>query len=159
MPNRFAIRALRVLLAIALVLVAALQLGILPWLSGALAEAEPDVASLRWPMLVLSMTGLACVEVGIFSTLRLLGFTRRDEVFTPRALRWVDAIIAAFLVASVICLVTLFYESFTVSGPPLFSLMLLAGTVGGICMALLMGVMRSLLVQATTLRLEMEAVI
>ncbi len=37
--------------------------------------------------------------------------------------------------------------------------LLLAGTVGGIGMALLMGVMRSLLVQATTLRLEMEAVI
>lgn len=159
MFTRLSADALRILLLFALLPILALQLGVLPWLSGALAETHPAEAFLRWPLLVLSVLGLACVEVGIVCTLRLLGFTRRGEVFSLPALRWVDGIVVAFLAASGVCLATLVLESVTVGGPPLFSLMLLMGIVGGIGMALLMAVMRSLLVQATTLRLEMEAVI
>lgn len=44
-------------------------------------------------------------------------------------------------------------------GPPAWSLLLLLGVLGGIGMALLMGVMRSLLVRATALRQEMASVI
>ncbi|MDN5599744.1 MAG: DUF2975 domain-containing protein [Brachybacterium sp.] len=91
--------------------------------------------------------------------LRLLGITRRGEVFSPTSLRWVDGIIGAFLVASLICLVTLIYQDFTVGGPPAWALLLVLGVITGVAMGLLMGVMRSLLVQATTLRQEMEAVI
>ena len=159
MSTRFTVDALRILLLLALLPILALQLGVLPWLSGALAETHPAEAFLRWPLLVLSVLGLACVEVGIICTIRLLGFTRRGEVFSLPAVGWVNGIIAAFLMASTVCLITLVLESVTVGGPFLFSLMLLMGIAGGIGMALLMAVMRSLLVQATTLRLEMEAVI
>lgn len=51
------------------------------------------------------------------------------------------------------------YQAVTVPGPPLWILLLLFGALGGIAMALLMGVMRTLLAQATTLRSEMDAVI
>ena len=107
----------------------------------------------------LAIAGLVCVQVGIVCTVRLLGFTRRGEVFSPTALRWVDGIIGAFLAASAVCLATLAYQAFTVGGPPLWTLLLLLGAATGISMALLMSVMRTLLVQATMLRLEMDAVI
>lgn len=74
-------------------------------------------------------------------------------------MRWVDGIVGAFLAASLVCLATIVYQFFTVNGPPLWILLLLLGVVAGIGMALLMVVMRTLLVQATTLRTEMDAVI
>ena len=157
--SRLRIDVLRALLVLALVLVLVLQLGVLPWLSGALAEALPDEAYMRWPVLLLAVSGLACVEVGIVCTLRLLGITRRGEVFAESSLRWVDGIIVAFVVGAAVCVATLVYQSFTVGGPPAWTLLLLLTTLGGVGMALLMSVMRTLLVQATTLRREMEAVI
>ena len=159
MSSRLRIDALRVLLVIALVLILALQIVVLPWLSGVMAANLPAEAFMRWPILALAIAGLACVEVGIVCTLRLLGITRRGEVFSPSSLRWVNGIIAAFFAGAAVCAATLIYQSFTVAGPPAWALLLLAGTVGGIGMALLMGVMRSLLVDATALRQEMAEVI
>ncbi|TFI50177.1 DUF2975 domain-containing protein [Micrococcus endophyticus] len=76
-----------------------------------------------------------------------------------RALPWVDAIIAAFVGGGLTCAATIAYQATAVSGPPLWSLMLLVGTAAGLGLALLMGVMRSLLTRATALRDEMDAVI
>ncbi len=73
------------------------QILLLPWLSGVLAAELPAEAHMRWPILTLAILGLLCVQVGIVCTLRLLGFTRRGEVFSPAARRWVDAIVWAFL--------------------------------------------------------------
>lgn len=159
MFSRLSVDVLRVLLWLALLVTAVLQLAVLPWLSGVMAEALPAEAHMRWPILGLAIAGLACVQVAMVCTLRLLGVTRRGEVFSPSSLRWVDGIIGAFLAASVICLATLIFQSFTVGGPPAWALLLILGTITGVGMGLLMGVMRSLLVQATTLREEMEAVI
>lgn len=159
MTTRLTVNVLRGLLTAALLVILALQLIGLPWLSGVMAEDLPAEAHMRWPILALSIAGLVCVQVGIICTVRLLGFTRRGEVFSPAALRWVDGIIGAFLAASAVCLATLVHQGFTVGGPPLWTLLLLLGVAGGIGMALLMSVMRSLLVQATSLRLEMDAVI
>lgn len=159
MTTRLAIGLLRGLLIAALLVILALQVVGLPWLSGVMAEDLPAEAHMRWPILALAIAGLACVQVGIVSTVRLLGFTRRGEVFSSAALRWVDGIIGGFLAASAVCLATFAYQAFTVGGPPLWTLLLLLGVVTGISMALLMSVMRTLLVQATSLRREMDAVI
>lgn len=159
MTTRLTVNLLRGLLAAALLLILALQLIGLPWLSGVVAADLPAEAHMRWPVLILAIAGLVCVQVGIVCTVRLLGFTRRGEVFSSAALRWVDGIIGAFLAASVVCLATLAYQACTVGGPPLWTLLLLLGVATGIGMALLMSVMRTLLVQATTLRLDMDAVI
>ncbi|NMA76193.1 MAG: DUF2975 domain-containing protein [Actinomycetales bacterium] len=159
MLSRLSVDVLRILLSLSLLATAALQVLVLPWLSGEMAASLPDEAHMRWPILGLAIAGLLCVQVAIACTLRLLGVTRRGEVFSPSSLRWVDGIIGAFLAASGVCAGTLIYQSFTVGGPPAWSLMLILGVVTGVGMGLLMGVMRSLLVQATSLRQEMEAVI
>lgn len=159
MFSRLSVDLLRILLGLALLLTAAVQLVVLPWLSGVLAAELPDEAFMRWPILLLAIAGLACVEVVLVCTLRLLGIARRGEVFAAGSLRWVDAIIGTFLSASAVCVGTLVYQSFTVGGPPAWMLLLLLGAIAGIGMGLLMGVMRALLIQATTLREEMETVI
>ena len=159
MKNRVAVDLLRILLVGSLLVILFLQVIGLPWLSGVVAEDLPGEAHMRWPILALSVMGLGCVQVGIICTLRLLGLTRQGDVFSPRSLRQVDVIIGSFLFATLVCLATIVYQSFTVGGPPIWTLMLLSGILVGIGMALLMVVMRTLLVQATTLRAEMDAVI
>ena len=63
-------------------------------------------------------------------------------------------------IAGLVCVqVGILYVSSSANGPPFPILMLFFGFVAGVGLALLMRVMRTLLVQATTLRREMEAVI
>src|SRR5690625_4716585 len=159
MINRTVVAVLRILLFGARAATIILQVIGLPWLSGVMAQDYPAEAYMRWPILVLAVLGLGCVEVGIICTLRLLGFTLRDEVFSRRALRWVDGIIAAFLTGALVCLATIVYQSFTVAGPPGWMVVLLCGVLGGIGLALLMIVMRHLLLTATSLRRELATVI
>lgn len=159
MTNRIVVDVLRLLLVGSLVAILFLQVIGLPWLSGEMAQELPAEAYMRWPILALSVAGLGCVQVGLFSTLVLLGRVRRGDVFSRLAVSWVDAIIAAALSGSFVCVATLVYQSFTVGGPPFWMLLLFCGILTGVGIALLLMVMRTLLVQATTLRRDMEAVI
>lgn len=159
MINRFVFEVLRVMLAGALLLILVVQTVYLPWLSGDVARQLPAEAHMRWPILTLAILGLLCVQVVIVCTARLLTFTRTDRVFSADALRWVNGIIGGFLGGSVVCLATLVYQSFTVAGPPLWSLLLVCGILAGIGLALLMVVMRLLLVRATSFKDELDVVI
>ncbi len=153
------IALLRFLLWVLFVLILVLQVVLLPWLAADMARDLPDEAYMRWPMLAFSITGLACVQLICVCTIVLLGLTRDDEVFGPSAVRWVDGIIMSLLAGSGVCLATAIHNSATVSGPPVWALLLLIGAIAGLGFALLMLVMRRLLVQATMLRTELAVVI
>lgn len=159
MKSNLALALLRGLLIAAVVIILVAQVLYLPWLSGGVARELPAEAYMRWPILTLAILGLLCVQVALVCTERLLSFVRQRAVFQPGALGWVDGIVAAFLAGSFVCLATLVYQAFTVSGPPLWSLALLAGVVDGVGLALLMWVMRTLLVQAIEMRAEIDVVI
>src|SRR5690606_15166115 len=102
MFSRLSVDLLRILPGIALLLTAIGQPAILPSRSGVLAAEVPAEAFMRWPILLRSTAGLACVEVALVCTLRLLGITRGGEVFAASSLRWVDGIAGAFLAASAV---------------------------------------------------------
>lgn len=159
MASRVVVNVLRFLLGALFLLVLFAQAFFLPWASGDYASWYPEVADMRWPILRLSIAGLVCVQVVIVCTMLLLGLTLDGDVFSRPALRWVDTIIGSFLAGSLVCLLTVSYFSSSANGPPFLIFMLLLGLVGGVGMALLVWVMRTLLVHATTLRREMEAVI
>ncbi|SDL07777.1 DUF2975 domain-containing protein [Tessaracoccus oleiagri] len=158
MKSYFAVTILRggLLAAVAIIVVA--QVLYLPWYSGMIARELPAEAYMRWPILTLAILGLLCVQVVLVCTQQLLSFVPLNEVFQPGALGWVDGIIAAFLAGSFVCLATLVYQAFTVSGPPLWSLALLAGVMCGVGLALLVWVMRTFLVQAIEMRAESDVV-
>lgn len=159
MSNRLVIDLLRVLLVGALLLILVVQAVYLPLLSGEIARDLPAEAHMRWPILTLAILGLLCVQAVIVCTVRLLGFTRADRVFSLDALRWVNGIIGAFIGGSLVCLTTILYQNATVAGPPIWSLLLVCGVFAGVGLALLMVVMRTLLVRATTLKNELDVVI
>ena len=159
MTSNLVIDALRFLIACLFVFILLLQVVFLPQLAADMARDLPAEAYMRWPMLIFSIAGLACVQMIGVCTIVLLGRVRHGEVFWASAVRWVDGIIISLLAGAVICLATALHNWFTVSGPPLWGLLLLLGTVSGVALALLMLVMRSLLTQATTLRLDLDEVI
>lgn len=159
MKQNIVIDALRFLLVLLFAFILLVQLLLLPQLAADMAVDLPAEAYMRWPMLIFSITGLACIQAICVCTLVLLGRTRADKVFGSNAVRWVDGIIISLCVGAAVCLMTAFHNWFTVSGPPLWMLLLLMGTIVGVALALLMLVMRRLLVQATTLRTELDVVI
>jgi hypothetical protein len=149
---------LRILLACAFAALVVGQLLSLPVSFAAMAEESPDRAFLRWPLTVFAVLELACVQVVIVCTWRLLTMVEDDRIFSERSLVWVDAIVGAIAAGWLLLLGMSTYLASIADAPGLpavLMVMVLAGAVLG----LLMVVMRALLQQAITLRADMEAVI
>jgi len=135
-----------------------LQVMSLPGQFAYLARENPERAYLRWPLTIVSVFWVLCVQVVIVATWKLLTLFKTDRIFSNASLRWVDAIVWAVAAAWVVLVAVFLYFGFTADDPGLpilLFLMVISVTVLG----LLMVVMRGLLRQATTLRTDMEAVI
>jgi hypothetical protein len=160
---RHVVLPLRILLVLSLVALLAAQIWAAPALLPELAEVTLERSVVRWVMLAAAVLGLACVQVVVVCTWRLLTMVTDDRIFSAEALPWVNAIVWAvaagwaMLLTTTVC--TYYFIVDEVSDDPvplaLLLLLLLVGAVVG----LLMVVMRALLRQATTLRADMEAVI
>ena len=154
--NRYTVLALRVVLACGLVGSLLVQAVMVPLLAADLDEAP---AGVRWPVVAIVLLGIVTIQVGMVCVWRLLTLVREDTVFSRASFRYVDAIVVAAATAS-----ALLFALGVVLAPgedvaP--GVVLLVGGAGGLVggVALLMVVMRSLLVQATELRAELDAVI
>lgn len=157
--GRVVIAALRALLVVILVAALAAQLWFFPTLAGESAVQYPEVAWLRWPVLAAVVLGIAAVEVALVAVWVLLSMVARDEVFSDRAFRWVNMIIAAAVVATVMTvgILALLVSAKVAAGG--LALPLLALIVAGAAFALLMVVMKGLLRQAAGLTAELSEVI
>lgn len=142
--------------------------------SGDVVQANPEFAPSRWVYAVAGILGVACVEAAMVPLWNLLTLVDRLDVFSGRAVRWVDAIIACAAVeAALVLFVTLYgglahaeyrdpasgaYVDVALGAPGV----VLLGAVGLLLLAafvLLMLVMRSLLLAAIAQHDELEAVI
>lgn len=123
-----------------------------------LAEEEPDLAYLRWPLTIFFEVQLLCVQVVIASTWRLLTMVAGDRIFSDDSVRWVDVILGAMATAWTAFLgMTLYFMSKADEpGTPLLLIVLL-GVGAAVCLVVL--VLRRLLEQAAALRHEMAQVI
>ena len=76
--------------------------------SGDVVQANPEFAPSRWVYAVAGILGVACVEA-VVPLWNLLTLVDRLDVFSGRAVRWVDAIIACAAVeAAPVLFVTLY---------------------------------------------------
>ncbi|WP_369134341.1 DUF2975 domain-containing protein [Modestobacter sp. I12A-02662] len=153
-----AVAPLRVFLVLLFALLVLFQVMSLPGQFAYMAEQNPDMAYLRWPMTALTVFWVLCVQAVIVSTWKLLTLVRDDRIFSEASMVWVDAIVAAIAAAWVTLGGFSLYVAFHADDPGLPLLLLLVG-MGLSVLGLLMVVMRELLRQATTLRTDMEAVI
>ncbi|WP_298457083.1 DUF2975 domain-containing protein [uncultured Cellulomonas sp.] len=127
-------------------------------------QGSGAMAGLRWPLTVVGVLELLCVQVVIVCTWKLLTMVKADRIFSRDAFVWVDGIVwaitAAWLllagIATALTVVIYVTPELRDPGTPmlLFGLVLVGGVV-----VMLMIVMRALLRQAAALRTDMDAVI
>lgn len=154
--HRITILALRFVLAAGLVGSLFVQAVMVPLLS---ADLDGAPAGIRVPVLVIVVLGIVTIQVGMVCVWRLLTLVRDDAVFSPVSFRYVDAIVVAAASAAALLFALGFVLAPGEDVAP--GVVLLVGGAGGLVggVALLVVVMRALLVQATELRTELDAVI
>jgi len=152
------VTALRASLIALLALLVLLQVLSLPGQFRHMAQEDPDLADLRWPLTALAAFWVGCAQVVVVATWRLLSLVQADRIFSEVSFRWVDAILGAIGAAWAVLLGVFLVAGLNADDPGpivLLGLLLVAVAVLG----LLMVVMRALLKQATALRLDLETVI
>jgi hypothetical protein len=136
------------------------QIWVLPQISGEYAHDDPGHAYLRMPYLIVAVVIIVCFETALVALWQLLRKADRGKVFTDGSFMWVDVIIAASAVATVLTCGLLIHASFVAQVGPLGLLLALAVfLVIEVAFILLLVVMRNLLVTATNQQGELEAVI
>lgn len=167
--NVLTARLLRLVIVLMVVGVLFTQVLVLPDTARTLTDHYPEAAHLSTPTLVTSIIGLATAQLALVCVWRLVTLVRRDAVFSPGAFRWVDLIIGAAAAAGALAfglLVWLTVQTAETGLQPGIALVLLACSVLAAGVALLVGVLRSLLAkavglkgEATILRAELAEVI
>jgi hypothetical protein len=119
----------------------------------------PVFGDLVVPYSVAGILAIACGQVALLVTWRLLSMVDGGVIFTRGALRWVDLITACAAVATVLSAAPMVHLLFFVGvGGPLI-LWLPACLAVGLAFVLLMVVMRGLLEAAIADRSELDEVI
>ena len=132
----------------------------LPLVARDIAEAAPEFEVVRAPYVVAGEAALGCVLIALLALWILLGRVRRDRIFSPASLRWVDTIISAATAATAMTGLVFAHQLLAAVpgiGPAAWPLLLLA--LVGIGFVLTMLVMRRLLVTAVGLRTDLDGVI
>jgi Protein of unknown function (DUF2975) len=97
------LRALRIVLAVALAGSLFVQAVMVPLLARDLREDfGSDVADVRVPVIVIVLLGIVTIQVSMVCVWRLLTMVRRGTVFSHGAFRYVDIVIGAIAVASLL---------------------------------------------------------
>ena len=148
---------LRALLALAFLALFAAQVRVLPAMYDDWVRDAPAPVPSAW-LLTAGVLVLLCVQAVVVCTWRLLAMVAEDRIFTDASLVWVNTIIGA-LAAACLLLAGCCLHLLLRGGHPALSGALLLAAVAGAVLGLLMVVMRALLRQATTLRVELEAVV
>ena len=141
-------RLLRVVLVV-LLLGTVLAQVLVPVAASQYGTTVPEVAYLVVPYSVAAILFIACVQVALLVVWRLLSLVDGGVIFTRRALRWVDAIIACAVVATVLSAGVLVHMLRFVpggGGPTIY--FMIACIAGGMAFVLLMIVARGLLESA-----------
>ena len=159
-----AVGLLRVLLVLLFAGLVVGQTLSLPGQFAYMAQEEPALAFLRWPLTVLGVFGLLAIQVVIVCTWKLLTMVKADRIFSRDAFVCVDGIVWA-ISAAWLCyllasgsLVTTLYFTPELRDPGLPILLFGVGLVASV-LVMLMVVLRALLRQAAALRTDMDAVI
>ena len=99
--GNLALLTLRIVLAMVLAGSLFVQLVMVPLL--AIDLDDPDVVDVRIPLVVIVVLGIVAVQVTVVCVWRLLTMVKRGTVFSHAAFRYVDVIVGAVAVASLLC--------------------------------------------------------
>ena len=157
--SRSSVVVVRVVIALAFLAVVLLEVVAVPATAASAAETYPEFAYLRVPGIVGSIALLACVQVVLLCVWRLVDLVAAGRIFDERAFVWVDVIIAALWIATGLVIVGAILLHVTGGTAPGLFYPIIIGVVFGTGAALVVGIMRRLLRQATDLRGELDEVV
>lgn len=166
MHDRFFLTLLRIGVAAAVAVGLFGQIVVIPTTARDQVDMFRPYAPYAVPCATVAILGVACVQVALAATWMLLTMVGRDAVFSPRAFRWVDAVIGASVVATLPA-AGVAAHLLLVGIPSPGDGMEVIGTCGtaltcvglGSGFAMLVVVMRSLLRKATDLQTEIAGVV
>ena len=152
-------RLLRVALVV-LLLGSVLAQVLVPVYASQVGTRVPEVAYLVVPYSVAAILFIGCGQVALLVVWRLLSLVDGGVIFTRRAVRWVDAIVACTVVATALSTGVLIHMvRFVPGGGGPMGLYMSACVAAGLAFVLLMVVMRGLLASAIADRTELDEVI
>ncbi|MYS69852.1 DUF2975 domain-containing protein [Streptomyces sp. SID5926] len=164
--HRLFIAALRAAAAAGVLLGLFGQIVVIPTTASDEADRFPPYEPFAVPYATVAILGVACVQVALAAVWVLLGMVERDAVFSRRAFRWVDTVIGATVVATLLAFgvaVHLAVAEIPTPGDGMRTLGALGAAVAcvgaGAAFAMLVVVMRGLLGKATALRGELARVV
>lgn len=121
----------------------------------ALAHEYPEYAKLEIPLSGAALGLLVCIEVALALIASLVAAIHSGRIFEEISMKLVDALIATFIAATAVCVA----GWLLIPGPPPLGLAIIGAIVAGISCVFILIVLRSLLRQAATMRLDLDAVI
>lgn len=157
--ERIAVLGSKAAVALALVLAVLGQVFVIPFLAADTAAMYPEFAHLQVPGILGCVAIVACAQVFLVCTWRLLTLASRREVFAPTAVRWVDMMIGASFICSALFLGAIGYLSTANALAPGVMLGSLIGSLGTAGIAFLLIVLRGLLTRATACESDLACVI
>lgn len=141
------------------------QIVVIPTMAADEVDRFPAYGPLAVPYATIAVLAVACVQVALAAAWMLLRMVHRGTLFTPMAFRWVDTVIGASVVATLLALGVTGHllfgdipepDSMTAFGHLATAVACLGA---GVAFTLLMIVMRGLLRKATDLETEMAEVV
>ncbi|BDM70362.1 hypothetical protein HEK616_38490 [Streptomyces nigrescens] len=164
--HRFFILALRAGIVAAILVGLFGQIVVIPTTAADQVDRFPLYAPFAAPYVTVAVVGVACVQVALVAVWMLLAMVRRDALFSPRAFRWVDTLIGASVVATLLALGVTGHLALAEIPSPGDGMQVIGAlgaalaSVGvGAAFAMLVVVMRGLLRKATDLQTEMAEVV
>ena len=152
-------RLLRVALLV-LLLASVLAQVLVPVYASQVGTRTPEVAHLVVPYSLAAILFIGCGQVALLAIWRLLSLVDGGTIFTRRAFRWVDVIVACGAIATILAVGVLVHMLGFVpggGGPMVYYLGVCIAA--GLAFVLLMVVMRGLLLTAVADRTELAEVI
>lgn len=150
---------LKALIVVLLALLLVAQIVLIPGVAAVTAYRNPDLAFLEVPGIIGAVGFLALVEIVLLCVWKLLSLVRTDQIFSPRAFRYVDIIIGTMVAAAALIAGSLIVIYAARAVNPGILLLGVLGMVVGASLALLVGVLRGLLRKALQLEQDMSEVV
>ncbi|MEN9620685.1 MAG: hypothetical protein RL499_878 [Actinomycetota bacterium] len=157
--NRLTTISLKALIGVLLALLLLCQVAVVPAIAAEMATRIPPLAYLQWPGVVAAANFVLCLQVALVCVWRLLTLAGEGIIFNERAFRFVDVILGAIIVATVVVLGSLVIIANAQAATPSIALLGVLGVVVGSILALLVVVLRGLLRQATQLESDLAEVV
>jgi len=150
---------LKSLIVVLVALLVLCQTVVVPAIAAGTAERIPPLAFLQWPGVIAAAVFVACLQVALICVWRLLSLVGEGSIFNPRAFVFVDVIVGAIIVATLIVLAAIILLTAVGAASPSITLLSVLGVVIGAVLALLVVVLRGLLRTATQLESDLAEVV